>query len=337
MVTPTLERLDEIFDRASRLRLAVIGDLMLDEYISGDVSRISPEAPVPVVRVTDHRVALGGAANVAANVTALGASCDLVGFLGADAAGEKLKGALRERCGEGIRAHLVERADRPTTTKTRIMARRQQVVRFDRENDDDLPQDAIDELLERIGGVIPHVDAVILEDYNKGVLVPAVIRAALDGARSAGVPSVVDPKFRRFFEYRGATVFKPNVIELGTALTEPVRPDDDDQLERARERTGCDHLLLTLGEDGIVLRSGGGATYRARAVAREVYDVSGAGDTVTAYVAAMLAAGASVAEAAAIANFAAAVEVGKPGVAAVGPHEVRALVQEIRFHDLSRA
>jgi D-beta-D-heptose 7-phosphate kinase/D-beta-D-heptose 1-phosphate adenosyltransferase len=158
------------------------------------------------------------------------------------------------------------------------------------------------------------------------VLVPSVIRAALDAAAEAGIPSVVDPKFRNFFVFGGATVFKPNAVELGTALQGPVRPADDEWLEHARVTVGARHLLLTLGEDGMALRSEGEPTFRIPTVAREVYDVSGAGDTVTAFLAVALAAGATMEEAAVLANVAAGIEVGKPGVAVVTPDELREMV-----------
>jgi D-glycero-beta-D-manno-heptose-7-phosphate kinase len=336
MTALTSDRLEEIFARAADLRIAVVGDLMLDEYLSGSVTRISPEAPVPVVQILEHRVALGGAANVAANVIALGSACDVLGYVGIDAAGMEIRKTLAELDGGRTHPRLVERADRPTTTKTRIMARQQQVVRFDREREDDLPDDCVDEIVEMVQDVIEHADAVVLEDYNKGVLVPRVIRTALDGAAGAGIPSVVDPKFRRFFDYRGATVFKPNLLELSTAMASPILVHDARQLEAARERIGCDHLLLTLGEEGMVLCSGAASPYRIAALARDVYDVSGAGDTVTAFVAVALAAGAAMQEAATLANLAAAIEVAKPGVATVSPDEVRQLVQELSVQQAAR-
>ncbi len=322
----TRARLDEILERGRGLRVAVVGDLMLDVYLVGAVSRISPEAPVPVVHVTEERTALGGAANVAANVAALGAACEVVGYVGKDAAGAQIRRELAELDGGTVHARLVERADRPTTTKTRVVARQQQVVRFDRERDDDLPDECAAELCEHVRAAVAASDALVLEDYNKGVLVPSVIRTALEAAEAAGIPSVVDPKFRNFFAFRGATVFKPNAVELGTAMASPVRAGDDEWLENARTRTGARHLLLTLGEDGMALRSEGGSSFRIPTQAREVYDVSGAGDTVTAFLAVALAAGATIEEAAVLANLAAGIEVGKPGVATVAPDELRAML-----------
>ncbi|HEV2130365.1 MAG TPA: bifunctional ADP-heptose synthase [Longimicrobiaceae bacterium] len=322
----TAERLEEILDHAKELRVAVVGDVMLDVYLTGSVARISPEAPVPVVHVTEERVALGGAANVAANVVALGASCELIGYVGQDAAGDELRRALTGSGGREIEPRLIERPDRPTTAKTRVMARRQQVVRFDRERNDELPQDCADELCAAVRDAVGRVDVLVLEDYNKGVLAPPVIRTALDAACEAGLATVVDPKFRHFLAYSGATVFKPNLGELSAALGIDPHALDDDVLEDARRRIGCTHLLVTLGEEGMALRSGAGSSLRIPALAREVFDVSGAGDTVTACVAVALAAGATIQEAAIMANFAAAIEVAKPGVATVSPAELAAMV-----------
>jgi D-beta-D-heptose 7-phosphate kinase/D-beta-D-heptose 1-phosphate adenosyltransferase len=319
----SLERLDQILARAGDVRVAVVGDLMLDIYLSGAVTRISPEAPVPVVHVEEEQFALGGAANVVANVVALGAACDVIGFVGGDVGGQAIRASLASLDGGAVRPMLVERGDRPTTTKTRVMARKQQVVRFDRERDDDLPDDCAGELCERLRASLAEVDVVILEDYNKGVLTPPVIRTALEAARERGIPVVVDPKFRHIFEYRGATLFKPNAFEITSALGTPLRADDDEWLEEARQRFGCEHLLVTLGEEGMALRSDDGTTIRVPAVAREVFDVSGAGDTVIACIAVALAAGASIREAAVMANHAAGIEVAKPGVATVSPEELR--------------
>lgn len=325
----TADRLEAILERAPEVRVAVVGDLMLDIYLSGAVSRISPEAPVPVVHVQEEHSALGGAANVVANVVHLGAHCDVLGVIGQDEGGREIRNALAGLGGGFARPLLVERPERPTTTKTRVMARKQQVVRFDRERDDDLGEDAAHELCELVRDSARAADVIVLEDYNKGVLSPPVIRAALAAASARGIPVVVDPKFRHIFDYRGATVFKPNAFELTSALGVPIQPDDDAWLEDARQRFGCDHLLVTLGEAGMALRSHDGSTFRIPTVAREVYDVSGAGDTVTACVAVSLACGASIHEAAVVANVAAGIEVGKQGVATVSPEELREAISEL--------
>lgn len=326
MTELTSARLEEILLRASQVRVAVVGDVMLDVYLTGSVTRISPEAPVPVVHVHEERSALGGAANVAANVVALGARCDVIGTVGTDSRGWEIRHTL-ESLSEGlVRPLLIERKDRPTTTKTRVMARKQQVVRFDHERDDDLPEDCAEELCAVASESFAEADVVVLEDYNKGVLSPRVIRTSLALAAERGLPVVVDPKFRHIFEYRGATIFKPNSFELAAALAGPIRPEDDEWLEEARERFGCQHLLVTLGEEGMALRAADGTSFRVPAMAREVFDVSGAGDTVTACLAVGLAAGATLREAAVLANLAAGIEVGKPGVATVAPAELRAAV-----------
>lgn len=302
-----------------RKRVAVVGDAMLDVYLRGDVDRISPEAPVPVVRVRERVHALGGAANVAQNVAAAGAVGHLVAVAGDDAAGAKLREMLRAI---GSDDRTVLPSGRPTTTKTRIVARSQQVVRFDEEDDRDLGEPDVSRLSAAVASVVRSSDALVLEDYNKGVLVLPVIEGALAAANARGIPIVVDPKFRNFFAYRGATIFKPNRRELESALGAAVHLDDAGTLPATLERLGAAHLLLTLGERGMALVSAGGAVHQISSAAREVYDVVGAGDTVTAYLATSLAAGATALEAAVVANFAAGVEVGKLGAATVTPDEI---------------
>jgi D-beta-D-heptose 7-phosphate kinase/D-beta-D-heptose 1-phosphate adenosyltransferase len=202
------------------------------------------------------------------------------------------------------------------------MARHQQVARYDQELDTDADGECVDELRAAILREAPGVDAIVLEDYNKGVLVPSVIETALAAARQHGKPVVVDPKDRHFFAYAGATVFKPNVSELSHALRATVHPDDEGWMERTRRELSCSHLLLTLGEEGMALMTDDGDYVRVPTVARSVYDVSGAGDTVTAAVAVALGAGADVVEAAVLANHAAGIEVGKAGVAPVTADEI---------------
>lgn len=312
-------RLESLLSSARQQHVVIIGDAMLDVYLRGDVDRISPEAPVPVVRVRDRRLALGGAANVAQNVSALGARCDLVAAIGDDIAGSTLRDGLASST---MGARSLVPINRPTTTKTRVMARSQQLLRFDEEEDADLTDSEVEKVLASIDRALPEATAVVFEDYNKGVLVPAVIEHTIEAARAHGLPIIVDPKFRNFFSYRGCTVFKPNRRELENALGAAFDPSNPLSLPATLDRLGAENLLLTLGEQGMALLSSDGEVHRIPTTAREVYDVVGAGDTVTAYLAVMLAAGATTVEAAIVANFAAGVEVGKLGAATVTAAEV---------------
>jgi D-beta-D-heptose 7-phosphate kinase/D-beta-D-heptose 1-phosphate adenosyltransferase len=313
------DRLKTLLDRAEGRRVAVVGDAMLDVYLRGEVERISPEAPVPVVRVSERKLALGGAANVANNILTIGAQCELVAAVGDDPAGATLRQMLKD-VNTDTRSLVTVR--RPTTTKTRVVARSQQLVRYDEEDDSDLGPDETDLLLDAVRTAVNDSDALVLEDYNKGVLVQPVIRGAIDWANERGIPVIVDPKYRNFFSYRGATIFKPNRRELESALGASVDLDHPEALPSTFGRLGVEHLLLTLGERGMALLSADGEIGRIPTTAREVYDVVGAGDTVTAYLASILAAGGSAAEAAIVANFAAGVEVGKLGAATVSKDEV---------------
>ncbi|HYW32454.1 MAG TPA: PfkB family carbohydrate kinase [Gemmatimonas sp.] len=322
-------RLTTLLGMAAAQHVVIVGDAMLDVYLRGDVDRISPEAPVPVVRVRERKLALGGAANVAQNVAALGAGCDLVATVGDDAAGRTLRDALERGT---MQSRSLVTVSRPTTTKTRVMARAQQLVRFDEEDDADLTAGDVARVLDAVGRAIPHATALVFEDYNKGVLVPAVIEGAIRLAAERRLPVVVDPKFRNFFAYRGATIFKPNRRELESALGAAVDLEQPEALPTTFERLGVEHLLLTLGEQGMALVSADGIVHRVPTTAREVYDVVGAGDTVTAYLATMLAAGATALEAAIIANYAAGVEVGKLGAATVTPAELLAAYDEHMEH-----
>jgi rfaE bifunctional protein kinase chain/domain len=322
----TRERLLELFGKMKERRIVVVGDAMLDVYLAGDAERLSPEAPVPVVSVRSRRTALGGAGNVAANVAATGAECRLVAVLGDDSRGNTLRSEMAQ-------AHLADRylvsvPGRPTTSKTRVMARGQQVLRIDEEVDESVPARAEQQILAQLEPAFHDADALLLEDYNKGTLTTAVIERSLELARQHGVPVVVDPKFRNFFAYRGATVFKPNRRELEQAMGAALDLDQPAALPTSLASLGVDNLLLTLGPDGMVLVTKDGEITRIPSLARDVYDVSGAGDTVTAWVGTGLAAGASVREAARLANYAAGIEVGKSGVATVAPDEV------LTAHDL---
>ena len=300
--------------------IVVVGDVMLDRYVLGDTERISPEAPVPVVTVHERRSALGGAANVAANVAAIGATCTLVGVVGDDGDGATVRQAL---AGAAIAdRHVVTLPHRPTTCKTRVLVRGQQMVRFDEEVDTPLEGDELKRVTEILVEAVAQADALLIEDYNKGVLVPSLIRAGIEAAQRRGIPIVVDPKFRQFFDYAGATVFKPNRRELAAALGAGMDLAHPDALHEARARLKVENLLLTLGAEGMALVTHDRRIVPITSHAQEVFDVSGAGDTVTAWVGAALAAGATLLEAAELASYAAAVEVSKAGVTTVSWEEL---------------
>jgi D-beta-D-heptose 7-phosphate kinase/D-beta-D-heptose 1-phosphate adenosyltransferase len=320
VITPlSRERLVELMGQMTGIRAAVVGDVMLDRYLMGDADRISPEAPVPVVSVDQEHSTPGGAANVAANVAAIGAEALLVGVIGDDDAGAALLESVAsfEVAIEG----LVKVPGRPTTTKTRIVARGQQVVRLDREVDNSLAGRHRDAIVEAAHRALEEADVLLLEDYDKGVLDPALISDLIAMARNRGIAVVADPKERHFFNFSGATLFKPNRRELGSAMRAEITGEDM-QLHAARSELQVDHLLLTLGADGMALVSGDGTIRRTPSITREVFDVSGAGDTVAAWAGVALAAGATTLEAVWLANLAAGVEVGKPGTATVSTGEI---------------
>jgi D-beta-D-heptose 7-phosphate kinase/D-beta-D-heptose 1-phosphate adenosyltransferase len=329
----TRDRLLQLIHRMRDSRVVIVGDIMLDRYLVGDTERLSPEAPVPVVTVRERTARLGGAANVAMNVAALGARSLLVGVVGDDTDGAAIRqelavGRLEDR-------YVLSVAGRPTTSKTRIISRSQQIVRIDDEVETLLDGSDLDKLIRVARDALADADALLLEDYNKGALAPGLIAAAMEVARRRGIPIVVDPKFRQFFEYAGATVFKPNRRELESALGAAVDLKDGNALPEVLDRLKVDNLLVTLGAEGMVLVMKDGSLTHIPSIARSIYDVSGAGDTVTAWMGAALAAGGSVREAAQLANYAAGVEVGKAGVATVSPEEVLA-VHEEQFDQIGR-
>ena len=329
----TRDRLVQLIERMKGSRVVVVGDIMLDRYLIGDTERLSPEAPVPVVTVRERHAALGGAANVAANVAALGARSLLVGTVGDDTDGAAIRQELAVARLED--RFVVTVAGRPTTSKTRIIARSQQIVRIDDEVETLLDGPDLDRLTRIAHEALADADALLLEDYNKGALPPALIGSVMEIARRRGIPVVVDPKFRQFFEYAGATVFKPNRRELESALGAAVDLQNGNALPQVLARLKVDNLLVTLGAEGMVLVMKDGSTTHIPSIARDIYDVSGAGDTVTAWIGSALAAGASVREAAQLANYAAGVEVGKHGVSTVSPEEVLA-VHEERYDQIGR-
>jgi D-beta-D-heptose 7-phosphate kinase/D-beta-D-heptose 1-phosphate adenosyltransferase len=315
-------RAEALFSAMRGRRVLVLGDVMLDEFLWGRVSRISPEAPVPVVEVTGQSFHLGGAGNVAANVRSLGGAACLLGVVGEDGAGDRVRSALAEAGVESLLA--VAGGGRPTTVKTRIVAHHQQVVRADREDSADVGGAAAATLLDGLKRELPSCGALVISDYQKGVVTAALLRRALPLARRLGVPVLVDPKVRHFRLYRGATVVTPNQLETEQATGLRLRAPGD--LEAAGRRIlallACRAVVVTRGEHGMSLFERGRRPLHVPAAAREVFDVTGAGDSVIATLALALAAGARLPEAAFLANCAAGVVVAKLGTAQATPREV---------------
>lgn len=302
--------------------VAVLGDLMLDRFVWGVVSRISPEAPVPVVEIEREGFHLGGAANVARNLASLGARPLLFGVIGEDEAASQLRGALRER---GLSDDaVISEPGRRTTVKTRIIAHGQQVVRADWESTDDITGEVEVKALETIEALIAESRAVVLSDYAKGVLTTAVIERAIALARAREIPVLVDPKLRRYRLYRGVTLVTPNQAEAARFTGLVVHTDEDVQAAAASilRELHCEGVLITRGEHGMSLFETGRPPVHIPTFAREVFDVTGAGDTVIAAAALALGVGSSLAQAAELANRAAGIVVGKLGTAVVEPEEL---------------
>ena len=301
----------------SKARILCLGDIMLDKYAYCDTERISPEAPVPVLLLKRSQTMLGGAGNVARNVAALGGRAVLVGLLGADQAGAEVKALIRDT--PGLVDANVTSGRRPTICKTRYMAGHQQLVRIDEERNDALEADEAAELIAAIDGVLPEVDALILSDYGKCVAAPEVVEAAISHARKRGVPVYVDPKTDDFRIYRGATCVTPNLKELAAAARLPVASDDEvvAAARQVMEAAEAEAILATRSEKGMVLVEASGAVHIEPARAQEVFDVSGAGDTVIAVLALAAASGHSLAQAMHLANRAAGIVVSKLGTATV--------------------
>jgi len=317
------ERAVEILEQIGSRRVVVLGDVMLDEFVWGDVTRISPEAPVPVVDIRRESVHLGGAANVLANLVSLGAKACVVGVIGKDEAGERLRGGVLETGQLQSGDYLVVDETRPTTTKTRIIAHNQLVVRADRERRTPVDPWTEDRIIFVLEEVIGNADAFIVSDYDKGVVTARILGKILPLAYQR-MPVLVDPKMRNFSFYRPATLVTPNHHEA--LRMAGLEEDSDDGLHQAarliRNKLECDSVLVTRGDRGMMLLEGDADPIFVETVAREVYDVTGAGDTVIATLAAALAAGASTLEAASLANHAAGIVVGKIGTATATADEL---------------
>lgn len=308
--------------RFRSLSILIVGDVMLDEYISGSVSRISPEAPVPVLDVQGRRHVLGGAANVAANVASLGGNATLVGLAGSDSAGDILRGLLSR---SGIRTDgLIDSGERCTICKTRIVAGQQQIVRIDHEVKTAVSAGLLQAAIDTAKNLLDSKDVVVLSDYAKGLLTDALCAAVIEEAKARGVPVIVDPKSRDFRRYRGCTVITPNLSEASHASG--ITIDSEETLDLAgaqllRQLPGT-NILITRGADGMTLFHGRDASITVPTVARQVYDVVGAGDTVIATLAACVGAGIPLPQAMRLANIAAGIVVGKPGTATTTVDEI---------------
>jgi rfaE bifunctional protein kinase chain/domain len=311
----------------SEASVLVVGDLMVDRFLWGTVHRISPEAPVPVVHLRSETSALGGAGNVARNLQSLGSDAHLVGVVGSDRGADDFWRLLAE-AGLG-REGIVRLEDRPTTTKTRVIAQHQQVVRIDREGGESLSPAVRNEINSRVTGLLTKVGGVVISDYEKGVISEDVLDKILPAAKAANLPTVIDPKPLNFPFYKPATIITPNLQEAREMARSRSGAEEDilRMGKYLRDRLGCEAVLLTRGEEGMTLFETGEPT-SIPAMAREVFDVTGAGDTVVAVLSLCLVAGAEVKEAAFLANLAAGLVVGKLGTAVVTQEELIAALPE---------
>jgi D-glycero-beta-D-manno-heptose-7-phosphate kinase len=333
-----LHRLDQILDQFPSKRILVVGDLMLDEFVWGRVSRISPEAPVPVVEVLRESYYPGGAANVARNVRECGTEAYLMGLIGEDGAGTRLCKILEET---GIRDEAIQiAATFQTIVKTRIIARQQQVVRVDRERTWALSQKIEDSCVETIKRLLPQIDAIILEDYGKGFLQQSFIDKI--AVLAAGKTITADPNPHNQLQWRGITAVKPNRSEAFSAANEPwkepaANPTEDEPLlaigAKLLKIWGPKQLLITLGEQGMMLFTPEESPYHIPSRAREVYDLSGAGDTAIAFYTLALLSGATAVEAAEISNYASSIAVAKFGTATVTRQELRDIFSSYNQHE----
>jgi D-beta-D-heptose 7-phosphate kinase/D-beta-D-heptose 1-phosphate adenosyltransferase len=319
----TRQRAAELIHAMRDRKVVVLGDVMLDEFFWGDVTRISPEAPVPVVDIRRESTHLGGAANVVANVVALGAKACVIGVVGNDYAGERLRSSLQEASALQTDDYLVVDQNRPSTTKTRIIAHSQLVVRADREQRTPVNGPLEIRIVDSLKLALDGADAFVVSDYDKGVVTPSILAQVLPLAYQR-LPVLIDPKIRNFPYYHPASLITPNHHEaLRFTNTEE---DSDEGLHQAaqiiQEKLSCDAVLITRGDRGIMLLERDSDPVFVATTAREVYDVTGAGDTVIATLAAALSAGATMLEAANLANHAAGIVVGKVGTATASAEEL---------------
>lgn len=325
MTSPTInkQRAEQILNVARERRIVVLGDVMLDEFIWGDVSRISPEAPVPVVDVKRESTHLGGAANVLANLLSLGADGCVVGIIGNDYAADRIRLSLKEKSSSQRDDGLIAIDGRPTTIKTRIIAQHQMVVRADREHRAPVNGEVEQRIISVAQEALTNAHALVVSDYDKGVITRRILESVLPEAYER-MPVLVDPKLRNFDWYRPATLVTPNHHEAFrlTGVDDASELPLQTAATRIREILACDAVLITRGDRGMMLFERDNPPVKVKTAAREVFDVTGAGDTVIATLALALAAGASMTEAALLANQTAGIVVGKLGTATATKDEL---------------
>ncbi len=326
------KRLKEIFKNLKGKKVAIIGDLMLDRYFWGTVTRISPEAPVPIVEIESESNRLGGAANVANNIKSLGGIPMLLGILGNDQSGKNFLEICKQQNLDT--SGIISDDDRPTTVKTRVIAHSQHVVRIDRESKIEAPNSLQQKLLQILESNISTIDAIIIEDYNKGVVGKEIISGAVKISKKYDKIITIDPKFNNFFEYKNVTVFKPNRKETEEALG--IKLSDDHALEDAGkqllETLQAEHVIITRGEYGMAVFGRNGSFKNIQTTARSVLDVSGAGDTVISTLTMAMTSGADILEAALLANTAGGIVCGEVGIVPIDKNELYQTLLEDMNH-----
>ena len=323
-------KIDKLFAGSHGKKICIIGDIMLDRYMLGDVTRISPEAPVQVFDIKKTEPKLGGAANVCFNIKTLDAEPFLIGLIGKDTEGEILKDVMKKQ-GQSV-AGIIETEDRPTTCKTRVIASSHHLLRIDSESKKEIGKDIESKIMEMLNSHSKEFGIIILQDYNKGLLTKSLIKKVIDFSIKKKIKILVDPKFENFFEYKNAFVFKPNRKELEDALGKKAKTEDELKkvCSELIKKNKCSNLVLTLGEHGMKVYSKSGGKLKIHSIktkARKVSDVSGAGDTVISTIAVMLAGGANIIEAVEIANIAAGIVVEEVGIV---PIEKNNLIKRIK-------
>jgi len=318
----SIEELKNIIERFDSARILAIGDVMLDQFITGTVSRISPEAPVPIVDVASETFKLGGAGNAINNIKALGGGGIIVGVVGNDINGRKLIDLLKQKRinTEGI----IVAQNKPTIIKTRIIAEQQQIVRIDREKRDSIDDEHTQQILDFVNKKNADINAILISDYDKGVITNKLVEGVVTLAKKYNKPVIVDPKIDHFLDYKGVTIVTPNLKEASTATRiDPINENSIRSMGRQLlSQLECNAVLITRGKDGMLLFEKDGNVTHIPTVAKEVFDVTGAGDTVTGVISLCLAVGADVTDAAIISNIAAGIVVGKLGTATVTKDEL---------------